>query len=55
VNGYEHGQRGIGHDPKRRWIDMINEDCEAMVTMLSETSRQALDRGDWNLEAGEDP
>ena len=46
MNGYVHGQRGRGR-PKKRWIDMIRDDCEAMGTMLSEASRQALDRGGW--------
>jgi len=46
MNGYVHGQRGRGR-PKKRWIDMIHDDCEAMGTTLSEASRQALDRDSW--------
>lgn len=54
MNGYVHGQRGRGR-PKKRWIDMINDDCEAMGTTLSEASRQALDRGGWRRSIVELP
>ena len=54
MNGYVHGQRGRGR-PKKRWIDMIRDDCEAMGTTLSEASRQALDRGGWRRSIEELP
>jgi hypothetical protein len=54
MNGYVHGQRSRGR-PKKRWIDMIRGDCEAMGTTLYDATRQSLDRESWRRTIAELP
>jgi len=53
MNEYVHRQRR--GRPKKSWIDMISDDCEAMGTMLNEATRQALERDSWRRSIAELP
>ena len=54
MNGYLHCQRSRGR-PKKRWIDMIRGDCEAMDLTLHEATHQTLDRESWRRSTVELP
>ena len=46
MEGYVHGQRGRGR-PKKRWMDMIERDCEMLGLNICNAKRLAQDRAGW--------
>ena len=46
MEGYVHGQRGRGR-PKKRWMDMIEQDCEMLGLNIYNVKRLAQDRAGW--------
>ena len=46
MEGYVHGQRGRGR-PKKRWMDMIEQDCEMLGLNIYNAKRLAQDRAGW--------
>ena len=52
LNGHVHGQRGRGR-PKKRWLDMIQSDCEEMGLEIQDVTRLAQDRNSWRRTIGE--
>ena len=46
MEGYVHGQRGRGR-PKKRWMDMIEQDCEMLGLDVYNAKRLAQDRAGW--------
>jgi len=54
LNGHVHGQRGRGR-PKKRWLDMIQSDCEEMGLEIQDITRLAQDRNRWRRTIGELP
>jgi hypothetical protein len=52
--GYVHGQRSRGR-PKKRWMDMIGEDCEELGLSIPDATRRARDRRAWRKTIGELP
>ena len=44
-----HGRRPGGHGgrPRKRWLDNITEDCEALYLSIQQASRLANDRVKW--------
>jgi hypothetical protein len=54
LQGYVHGKRRRGR-PKKRWMDMIEEDCRMMGLTVGEATRRAQDRDAWRLCIKERP
>ena len=48
VNGYVHGKRKKGR-PKKRWFDMIQEDCREMGWSIQEATHKAQEREKWRF------
>ena len=48
VNGYVHGKRKKGR-PKKRWVDMIREDCREMGWSIQEATHKAQEREKWRF------
>jgi len=46
MHGYTHGRRPRGR-PRKRWLDNITEDCEALNLTFQQASRLAIDRVKW--------
>ena len=46
MHGYTHGRRPTGR-PRKRWLDNITEDCEALNLTIHQASRLANDRVKW--------
>lgn len=46
MEGYVHGSRSRGR-PKKRWIDMIREDCTELNVTVHEAGELARDRDKW--------
>ena len=46
MEGYAHGQRGRGR-PKKRWMNMIEQDCEMLGLNIYDAKRLAQDRAGW--------
>ena len=46
MEGSVHGQRGRGR-PKKRWMDMIEQDCEMLGLDVYNAKRLAQDRAGW--------
>ena len=44
--GYVHRQRGRGK-PKKRWMDMIEQDCEMLGLNIYNAGKLAQDRAGW--------
>jgi len=51
-NGYVHGVRNRRR-PKKRWIDMIREDCREMNMILQEATHLKRDRRVWRATIDE--
>ena len=51
LNGYVHGKRSRGR-PKKRWIDTIRDDCEAIGMTIQEATHVAQDRQKWRATMG---
>src|SRR6218665_2444113 len=47
-SGYVQGTRKRGR-PKKRWIDMVREDCEELHMILQETTCMLQDRRVWRV------
>ena len=54
LNGHVHGQRSRGR-PKKRWLDVVKEDCEEMGINIHEATRGAMDRERWRTMLIEQP
>ena len=52
LQGYVHGKRRRGR-PRKRWIDVAEEDCQEMGLTVGEATRRAQDRDDWRLSIKE--
>src|ERR1700733_10957459 len=48
LNGYVHGRRRRGR-PKKRWLDMIKEDCREMGLSVQGAMHRAQDRESWRV------
>jgi len=46
MHGYTHGRRPRGR-PRKRWLDNITEDCEALNVTIQQMSHLANDRVKW--------
>jgi len=51
-NGYVHGTRKRGRQ-KKRWIDMIREDCKELHLTLQEATCRTQDRRVWRATIDE--
>src|SRR6218665_337602 len=51
-NGYVHGARKMGRQ-KKRWIDMIREDCKELHLTLHEATCRTQDRRVWRATIDE--
>jgi len=51
-NGYVHGARKRGRQ-KKRWIDMIEEDCKELHLTLQEATCRTHDRRVWRATIDE--
>ena len=55
LNGHVHGQRSRGR-PKKRWLDVVKEDCEEMgINIVHEATRRAMDCEHWRTMLVEQP
>ena len=52
LNGYVHGKRERGRQ-KKRWIDLLKEDCEELGMTVQEATHRAEDRKKWRATIGE--
>jgi hypothetical protein len=46
LNGYVHGNRKRGRQ-KKRWMDVIKEDCREMGLSVQEATHRAYNREGW--------
>ena len=46
MHGYTHGRRPRGR-PRKRWLENITEDCEALNLTIQQASRLTNDRVKW--------
>ena len=54
LNGYVQGQRSRGR-PKKRWLDVVVEDCHERGLNINDASRLADEREEWRRFVEEPP